>query len=887
MIPALLDQATKSDSSANETEKETASVKQQKKKKRKNQITDEQKEKIKAYLDGQNIKYNEEDFKSAKNLREAIYSQLDDETKKEVAKHIEEILETNVARNNKTGNAAKTKPEYDISIYLLRSNNANEAENPETNKPQEPLKDWEKLKEKQMKAFDSIKIFESIEIFKSIKKTKCKDEVQKKLKSIFENLFEKGLQSREYSFYTVPLNEEIINKTFDIISKSEGSLEFHTAYKKAVIEYQQSKFDEWGISKEPAIDDEGNEIGYFITIPQTQEDDPNFVNRYNVIQTHSHNGWCTHHIGAPSYLENHKNVFYIPKESERRIGFTYEDDTIAVIQPLENRGIEKGNSEEIFKILSYNERLLKDLSYGTYINLYRKLNEAQHVDAAIQLLETYLTNLTSDDNLLDKLYAFDLKTLNERLANNDESQKKLNKVNNVYFKAITTQIRKAEKEGKVTNVLSIRDLRNLNQTFRRNLYMAENIQSVNNLYFKALTTQIQKAENEGKVTDVLSTEDLRDLNETFSNSDMAVNIQSVNNLYFEALITQIQKAENEGKVTDVLTIYDLRDLNETFSSDSNMAETIQSVNNLYFEALITQIQKAENEGKKITDVLSISNLRYLNETFSSDSNMAETIQSVNNAYFKVITTQIQKTENEGKKITDVLNIDQLVILNRLYKQENKPESLNALNKAYLEALSTQIQKAENEGKKITDVLSISNLRYLNETFSSDSNMAETIQSVNNAYFKVITTQIQKTENEGKKITDVLNTYDLRDLNRLYLKHLNSDLNMAETIQSVNNLYFEALITQIQKTENEGKKITDVLSAYDLKYLNSLYKQENKPESLNALNITYLTTLLAQNIEDICDEDDLEILNLVFQRSQDQQIQDLLRQINAKMESAQG
>ena len=35
MIPALLDQATKSDSSANETEKETASVKQQKKKKRK------------------------------------------------------------------------------------------------------------------------------------------------------------------------------------------------------------------------------------------------------------------------------------------------------------------------------------------------------------------------------------------------------------------------------------------------------------------------------------------------------------------------------------------------------------------------------------------------------------------------------------------------------------------------------------------------------------------------------------------------------------------------------------------------------------------------------------------------------------------------------------
>ena len=667
MIPALLDQTTKSDSSANETEKETASVKHQKKEKKKNQITDEQKEKIKAYLDGQKITYDEKDFKSANNLREAIYSQLDGETKKEVAKHIEEILKPNVARNNKTGNAAKTKPEYDISIYLLRSNNAKKTENLEINEPQESLKDWEKLKEEQMKVFDSIK--------DSIKIPGCTPKAIEKLKSIFENLFEKGLQSGEYSFYTVPLNEEIINKTFDIISKSEGSLEFHTAYKKAVFEYQQSKFDEWGISKKPAIDDEGNEIGYFITIPQTQEDDPNFVNRYNVIQTHSHNGWCTHKSDALIYLKNKKNVFYIPYEGSRKIGFTYYGDTIAIIEPLENHGIEKGNSEEIFKILSCNKRLLKDLSCSTYINLYEKLNEAQNVDAAIQLTKTYLTNLTSDKNLTKTLTGNDLETLNKTLENNDEVQEKLNKVNNAYFKAITTQI--------------------------------------------------QNAENEGR------------------------------------------------KITDALSTKDLRNLNQTFSSDSNMVGNIQSVNNLYFEAITKQIQKAENE----------------------------------------------------EQLAGVLNIDQLLILNRIYKQENKPESLNALNKVYFEAITTQIQNAENEGKKITDVLPIYNLSYLNETFSSDSNMAETIQSVNKVYFEAITRKIQKAENEGK--------------------------------------------------------VTDVLSIDQLVILNSLYKQENKPESLNALNITYLTTLLAQNIEDVCDKDDLDALNSVFRNSQDQQIQDLLSKIKPK------
>ena len=767
MIPALLDQTTKSDSSANETEKETASVKHQKKEKKKNQITDEQKEKIKAYLDGQKITYDEKDFKSTNNLREAIYSQLDGETKKEVVKHIEEILKPNVARNNKTGNAAKTKPEYDISIYLLRSNNAKKTENLEINEPQESLKDWEKLKEEQMKVFDSIK--------DSIKIPGCTPKAIEKLKSIFENLFEKGLQSGEYSFYTVPLNEEIINKTFDIISKSEGSLEFHTAYKKAVFEYQQSKFDEWGISKKPAIDDEGNEIGYFITIPQTQEDDPNFVNRYNVIQTHSHNGWCTHKSDALIYLKNKKNVFYIPYEGSRKIGFTYYGDTIAIIEPLENHGIEKGNSEEIFKILSCNKRLLKDLSCSTYINLYEKLNEAQNVDAAIQLTKTYLTNLTSDKNLTKTLTGNDLETLNKTLENNDEVQEKLNKVNNAYFKAITTQIQNAENEGR-------------------------------------------------KITDALSTKDLRNLNQTFSSdSNMVGNIQSVNNLYFKAITTQIQNAENEGKVTDVLTIYSLISLNETFSSDSNMVGNIQSVNNLYFEAITKQIQKAENE----------------------------------------------------EQLAGVLNIDQLLILNRIYKQENKPESLNALNKVYFEAIPKQIQKAANEGK-VTDVLTIYDLRNLNQTFSSDSNMAETIQSVNKVYFEAITRKIQKAENEGKKITDVLPIYNLSYLNETF----SSDSNMAETIQSVNKVYFEAITRKIQKAENEGK-VTDVLSIDQLVILNSLYKQENKPESLNALNITYLTTLLAQNIEDVCDKDDLDALNSVFRNSQDQQIQDLLSKIKPK------
>ena len=183
------------------------------------------------------------------------------------------------------------------------------------------------------------------------------------------------------------------------------------------------------------------------------------------------------------------------------------------------------------------------------------------------------------------------------------------------------------------------------------------------------------------------------------------------------------------------------------------------------------------------------------------------------------------------------------------------------------------------GKTLIKDLSLNILLQLNKTAPAEDKAKLT--TIKNIYCAELTTQIENAENT-KKITEILSLTDLETLNSLYKKD-----EKPESLNALNKAYFEALRTQIQKAENEGKKITDVLSAYDLKYLNRLYKQENKPESLNALNITYLTTLLAQNIEDVCGEDDLEILNLVCQSSQDQQIQDLLRQINAKMESAQG
>ena len=134
---------------------------------------------------------------------------------------------------------------------------------------------------------------------------------------------------------------------------------------------------------------------------------------------------------------------------------------------------------------------------------------------------------------------------------------------------------------------------------------------------------------------------------------------------------------------------------------------------------------------------------------------------------------------------------------------------------------------------------------LDQTTKSDNDeVQEKLNKVNNAYLDKLL--------QDENLTKTLTGNDLKTLNETFA---NND-EVQEKLNKVNNAYFEALPKQIQKAENEGRKITDVLSTYDLRYLNRLYEQENKPESFNALNITYLKTLLAQNIEDVCDEDDL-------------------------------
>ena len=99
---------------------------------------------------------------------------------------------------------------------------------------------------------------------------------------------------------------------------------------------------------------------------------------------------------------------------------------------------------------------------------------------------------------------------------------------------------------------------------------------------------------------------------------------------------------------------------------------------------------------------------------------------------------------------------------------------------------------------------------------------------------------------------------------------------------------KTLTTQVQNGDN----VMEILRPSCLKDLNTLFSQNTAmSETLLRLNRTYLT-MLNKQIQEVkiatqLTGSRLKRLNKLFQRSQDQQIQDLLRQINAKMESAQG
>ena len=339
-----------------------------------------------------------------------------DKHKEERDKYIKDI---------KTIYGIKVKKDYDIKTYF-NSDNFKKTETDET-EPEFMIGDSKKIIKEQKEVFNSLNL--PGELIDS----------KEELRTTFETLFEKGRKSKDYSFYSVPLNQTIFNNTIQIIEKEKGNIGLNSAYKKAVMEYQQSQFKNWGIDKKMVTDEQGNEIGSLITIPQTKKGEPNFENRYQVIQTHSCHNWCTHTTNA-IYIKKGNFVIYKPKpgtegikSNKDNVAFRYVGNEIFEIQTSINDGIKQENIRQILDVLrtETGKTLIKDLSISNLDEL-NKVATKGNIDLS-DINNTYLEQFVNNDNdKLSELSSFDLQDINNMFRYIGEYTDQLKEFNDVY-----------------------------------------------------------------------------------------------------------------------------------------------------------------------------------------------------------------------------------------------------------------------------------------------------------------------------------------------------------------------------------------------------------------------------------------------------------------------
>ena len=459
----------------------------------------------------------------------------------------------------KTIYGIKVKKDYDIKTYF-NSDNFKKTETDET-EPEFMIGDSKKIIKEQKEVFNSLNL--PGELIDS----------KEELRTTFETLFEKGRKSKDYSFYSVPLNQTIFNNTIQIIEKEKGNIGLNSAYKKAVMEYQQSQFKNWGIDKKMVTDEQGNEIGSLITIPQTKKDELNFENRYQVIQTHSCESWCIHQANAESYIEDGKMIIYMPKNSKENVGFSYKGNQITEIETSENDLINPANIERIDVILNTplaKNKVEPDLSETIKYQLYttRNTKEAwEHILSDFNFAPnadqySYSYIMDNQPYILDSnsIKPKEIKDLNKAFKNNDNNNIKnnLNNFNIKYLNKLKERVGNAEY---VFNYLFPDDLVIINQTFNNNDNVRNDLDQLNRSYFNNFQTKIINAANGRDFSEVNGVDDEREIKSvghgTTASKDID-NYQDVSSLiYFlsEMISTRLRRYGVEGKTVCV----DLRD----------------------------------------------------------------------------------------------------------------------------------------------------------------------------------------------------------------------------------------------------------------------------------------------------------------------------------------
>ena len=241
-----------------------------------------------------------------------------------------------------------------------------------------------------------------------------------------------GLQNRDYSYFTVTINDDLIKKIISNLPNKNKITSLENTYKKAVIEYQQEHFAQWGIKEKQ----EGNET--LIRIPKTQPNEKYYIERYQVLQTYSCKTWCTHTYNAPKYLQQGDFVIYKPDKNScnnnhKNVAFRYENDKIVEIENFTNdRNINPWDLDYYNTIFNKYPELKKHLSNF----LKNKITESESKKNRFKnILELYNTNIKTD------LTTEDVIAINKTIKKTNETlMLNLNKLNSSHLSKIYNEL---------------------------------------------------------------------------------------------------------------------------------------------------------------------------------------------------------------------------------------------------------------------------------------------------------------------------------------------------------------------------------------------------------------------------------------------------------------
>lgn len=118
------------------------------------------------------------------------------------------------------------------------------------------------------------------------------------------------------------------------------------------------------------------EVGIFIKIPQTEQNDPNFNKRLALMRYLSHSNWCTKFKSARSYLKGSDFYCFTPYEGGRKICFIIKNnEELHSLESAENSHFLREEDYEIFSaIITEAPELVEIVRNSPQKDLLDKLN---------------------------------------------------------------------------------------------------------------------------------------------------------------------------------------------------------------------------------------------------------------------------------------------------------------------------------------------------------------------------------------------------------------------------------------------------------------------------------------------------------------------------------